>query len=405
MIELAEFFAIQARLLEATPLTTRRALFKQVSWNSRLIAVSGPRGTGKTTLLLQYLSDLATPGSQKHLYVSADHVRVEALGLYELAASFFRSGGELLVVDEVQKRAEWAKELKSLYDSFPQARIFVSGSSPIELQGGKADLSRRAVYYTLPALSFREYLQIAKGIDIAALGWPKLLEEHVALAHRVLAYGPILGEFRRFLESGAYPFFVEGVDTYQQRLINVIDKVLYQDIPGVAGMNLSGVPALKKILWQVASSQPFQLNVERLSSNLGVSKPTLYNYLAYLEQAGLILSVMPQARGSARLRKPEKLFMANTNLIRAVGNPINIEDPKGNVRETFFASQARAAGLKVRAAKQGDFILDDKHTFEVGGRQKSAAQVAGQSNAFVVRDDIEVGAQGVLPLWTFGFLY
>jgi predicted AAA+ superfamily ATPase len=320
-------------------------------------------------------------------------------------SDFFRAGGEMVVIDEIHKRAGWTQELKSLYDSFPTTRLLFSGSSPLHLQLGKVDLSRRAVYYNLPTLSFREYLALAHGRDHERLGWDSLIGDHATAAREILAQGPVLGHFRDFLEHGAYPFFLEGKETYHQRLHNVIDKVLYEDITTITGMRHEGVPVLKKILWQVAGAQPFQLNVERLASNLGISKPTLYNYLSHLERADLLLSIMPHASGSARARKPEKLFLNNTNLIRAVGRQVDIEDPLGNIRETYFASQVRNAGLVVTAAKRGDFVVASKYLFEIGGRAKSSAQLAGEPNAFVVRDDIEVGARGVLPLWLFGFLY
>ncbi|MCK5800492.1 MAG: ATP-binding protein [Deltaproteobacteria bacterium] len=403
MIDFSEFSSIQERLLRHTPSGVQRALHRSIDWGERLIGLSGARGTGKTTLLLQHLGR-PEAGGLKSLYLSADHVRVEAIGLYDIGSEFFQMGGELLVIDEIHKQVKWTQTLKSLYDAFPAAQIIFSGSSPLHLHVGKVDLSRRVVYYTLPTLSFREYLAFTTGHEHEPCALDELLENHVAVARDVLRRGPVLGHFRDFLHHGAYPFFLEGVASYHDRLRNVIEKTLYEDIAGTSSIQSGGIPVLKKILWQVASAQPFQLNIERLASNLGISRPTLYTYLGHLERARLLTSVMPQAPGSARARKPEKLFLENTNLLRAVGEPITLEDPRGNIRETFFARQARNAGLPVTAAKSGDFVIDSR-LFEIGGKRKSFKQVAGRADAYVVRDDIEVGMHRVIPLWLFGFLY
>lgn len=404
MLDLSEFFGIQNRLLQHTPLKHNRFIYDRVDWNNRLIGLTGGRGTGKTTLLLQYLSSLSLPDGE-YLYLSADHIRVEALGLYEIGRDFFQGGGNLLVVDEIHKSEDWARRIKNLHDAFPGSRILFSGSSALNLQLGKLDLSRRAVYHVLPTLSFREYLLLSTGTGHPSFTLSGLLADHPRLAAEILKQGPVLGRFKGFLDHGAYPFFLEGTDAYHSRLRNVVEKVLYEDIPSTTGIKYSGIPVLKKILFEIAGSPPFQLNIERLASDLGVSKPTLYNYLAHLETAGLIAGVMPEGSGATLTRKPAKLFLENTNLLTTVGRELKIEDPLGTVRETFFAGQVRNAGHKIRAARKGDFIVDGRHAFEVGGRKKSGKQLAGRENALIVKDDIEVGSNNVIPLWLFGFLY
>ena len=404
MLDLSEFFSIQNRLLRHTPLKHKRFLNERIDWGDRLLGLVGGRGTGKTTLLLQQLSGQGSPEGEV-LYLSADHILVEALGLYEIGRDFFQGGGELLVVDEIHKSEGWALRIKNLYDAFPSARIVSSGSSALKLQLGKADLSRRAVYHTLPTLSLREYLLLATGIEHQSFTLADLLQNHTRLAAGVLKSGPVLGHFKAFLDHGAYPFFLEGADAYHSRLRNVVEKVLYEDIPTTTGMKYSGVPVLKKILFEITSSPPFQLNIERLASDLGVAKPTLYSYLTHLETAGLTAGVMPEGSGATLTRKPAKLFLENTNLHKTIGRELDLEDRLGTVRETFFAGQLRNAGYNVRTARQGDFVVDGKHVFEVGGRKKTAKQLSGRKNALIVKDDIETGSKNVLPLWLFGFLY
>ena len=404
MLDLSEFFSIQANLLTQVSLPRSRSLNEKIDWNSRLLGIVGGRGTGKTTLLLQHMAEQGQH-RQRHLYISADHIRVQATGLYEIASYFFRLGGETITIDEIHKYANWQQELKNLYDSFPAAKIFFSGSSTLALQKGKADLSRRAVFYTLPGLSFREYLYFAHGLDFQPVFLPDLLQNHPLAASKILEKGPVLGHFRDYLDHGVYPFFLEGIEHYLPKLLNVLEKVLYEDIPTVIGIKTANVPVLKRMLWLVATSQPFTPNIERMSRNLTTSKEYIYTYLDSLERAGLLSGFLPSETGYRLVRKPSKIYMENTNLLRAVAGEIGGKDQTGTVRETFFAHQLKNAGMNVRIPSRGDFMVEGKYLFEIGGRTKGKSQVKDTDNAFVVRDDIEVGFGNVIPLWLLGFLY
>jgi len=405
MRDLSELFSLQTGLLKHIGDKPARFLYDEINWKNRLVGIVGGRGTGKTTMLLQRLNEEKKAGKNV-LYISADHIRVEALGLYEIGSSFFKTGGKILAVDEIHKYQNWAQEIKNLYDSFPESCLLFSGSSALHLQLGKSDLSRRAVYYTMSILSFREYLLFNDGYGHPACQLQDILQNHMKLAEDIRPAKAILGSFAEYLQVEAYPFFLEGREEYQAKLENVIEKVLYEDIPATEGIRFSGIPVLKKILFEIATSPPFELNIEKMSNRLGVARTTVYAYLEHLEQAGLILKVMPQGSGSRLTRKPAKLFMANTNLLRTVGGRLQPEDPIGTVRENFFISQF--AGVKkyhVRAAPKGDFIVDDEYLFEVGGRAKSQHQIQEHQNGFIVKDDIETGYGNIIPLWMFGFLY
>lgn len=404
MLDLSEFFSIQANLLTQVSRSRSRFLGEHINWNSRLLGIVGGRGTGKTTLLLQRLAE-QDQRRQRHLYISADHIRVQATGLYEIASYFFRLGGETITLDEIHKYANWRQEIKNLYDSFPTAKIFFSGSSTLALQKGKADLSRRAVFYTLPGLSFREYLYFAHGLEFQPVSLPDLLQNHPLTASKILEKGPVLGHFRDYLDHGVYPFFLEGIEHYLPKLLNVLEKILYEDIPTVTGIKTAKVPVLKRMLWLVATSQPFTPNIERMSRNLATSKEYIYTYLDSLERAGLLSGFLPSETGYRLVRKPSKIYMGNTNLLRSVAGEIGGKDQTGTVRETFFAHQLKNAGMNVRIPNRGDFLVEGKYLFEIGGRTKGKSQVKDTDNAFVVRDDIEVGFGNVIPLWLFGFLY
>jgi len=404
MLDLSEFFSIQASLLGQVSLPRSRFLKRNVDWNSRLLGIVGARGTGKTTLLLQHLAEQDTR-RQRHLYVSADHIRLQASGLYEIASYFFRLGGETIMIDEIHKYANWSQEVKNLYDSFPAAKIFFSGSSTLALQKGKADLSRRAVFYTLPGLSFREYLSFAHGLEFQPVSLPELLQNHTIVASKLLEAGPILGRFNDYLDHGVYPFFLEGIDDYLPKLLNVLEKVLYEDIPAAIAIKTANVPVLKRMLWLVATSQPFTPNIERMSRNLKISKEYVYTYLDSLERAGLLSGFFPSETGYRLVRKPSKIYMENTNLLRGVAGQLGGKHQAGTVRETFFANQLKSAGSNVRSPSRGDFLVEVKYLFEIGGRTKGKSQVKNADNAFVVRDEMEVGFGNVIPLWLFGFLY
>lgn len=404
MIDLTEFLSIQAGLLSQVPRERTRYLREKIDWSSRLIGIVGARGTGKTTLLLQQLAESEETGREE-LYLTADHIRIQANGLYETAAYFFRLGGKRIVIDEVHKYANWQQELKNLHDSFPSARIIFSGSSTLALQAGKADLSRRAVFYSLPGLSFREYLLFDADREVPPVSLPQLLKEHVELATKIVEKGPILGHFKDYLDHGVYPFFLEGTAAYLPKLLNVIEKVLYEDIPSAIGIRMASVPVLKRILWLLATSQPFTPNIEKMSRDLKVSKEYLYTYMDSLERAGLIIGLLPAETGYRLVRKPSKIYMENTNLLRAVAGDVGMSTQVGAVREAFFAHQVRSAGLHITIPTRGDFLVERKFLFEIGGKAKKRKQIKEAQDAYVVRDDIEVGFDRDIPLWLFGFLY
>jgi hypothetical protein len=381
----------------------RRFIHGRIAWDSSLVVLVGSRGTGKTTVMLQHLASLGEPPARA-LYLSADHIKVEALGLYAIAEAFFKAGGALLMVDEVHKNPNWARIIKSLTDSFPGVRILVSGSSSLDLAAGKADLSRRAVYYHLPVMSLREFFELRAHRKHGPVAFDELLADPRRAAGGILEEGPVLNLLREYLAHGAYPFGLEQDEIYLHRLRNVIEKVLYQDIPPATGMRISGVPAMKKILYQVATSPPHELNLDRLAGDLGITRQTVYTYLDHLERAGLLRCVLPVGAGATLTRRRAKILLDNPNLLRAVSQDLGEDDFAGAQRETFFASQLAGAGQDLRSPKRGDFQVGD-HLFEIGGRKKSRRQIADRHDAWVVKDDLEVGADRNLPLWLFGFLY
>jgi predicted AAA+ superfamily ATPase len=401
---LEQLFAIHYTTIAHVPLSYKRYLFKNIDWNSRCICLTGARGTGKTTLLLQYLIE-NYGGSEKALYISADHIDVSGIGLYRIAEEFFSYGGELFIIDEVHKYSEWQQEVKSIIDTYRSKRVIISGSSSLDLKRGKADLSRRFAYYDLKGMSFREYLLIKEKMDIAPVSLSHILEHHMQLSRTIASHQKaVLKLFNKYLIHGYYPFVMEGETVYLQKLMNVIDKVFYEDISVIGNVKKSSIQVIKKLLWIIATSVSFTVNIERLSRDLGIAKEYIYNFLEYLEDAGLVNAVYSEGKGIKLARKPEKLFLENTNLIIAITGALKSAANSGAIRETFFVNQL-LQGHSIRYSDTGDFLVDEKYYFEIGGKDKGFEQLHDAKHSFVAADGIEIGAGRKIPLYLFGFLY
>lgn len=402
-IMLEELYEIQNEILRKPLPQYKRPLFGKIAWQERLLGVVGFRGVGKTTLLLQYKQE-HFKNTEDCLYVSADNIRVSHVGLYEIAREFFHLGGQVLLIDEVHKYKNWAQEIKNIYDTFTTGKVIISGSSLIDILQGKTDLSRRLVSYELPGLSFREYLNLTCGKNFDPTSLADLLEKHVDQTRKISKQFRVLKYFQKFLQNGYYPFHLEGENTYQEKLQNIIEKVLYEDIPSVHNLKPDSVVQLKKIINLIATSQPFTPNIEKMSSQLNLSKEYVYHYIDYLERAKLLSSLAHPSKGYQLVRKPAKLYLENPNLIFHIVGRQGFKAEPGTIRESFFLNQVRVSH-QVSAAEQGDFRVDDKYVFEIGGRRKTKEQIASVKNAHVVSDDIEQGSRTQIPLWYFGFLY
>ncbi len=400
---LEELFYLHNKTVENVPLEFKRYLYEEIDWKGQALCVSGPRGVGKTTLLLQHYHEVYGD-VEKCLYLSADNVEVAAHGLLNAAKEYFKYGGEALIIDEIHKYPSWQIEIKNIIDTFKGKKVLFSGSSSLELQEGKADLSRRVVYYHLKGLSFREYLELKAKIKISAYRLPEVLDKHVKIAQEVSGGRTILKYFQEYLVSGYYPFFMEGEKTYLSRVLNIIEKVLYEDVAVIGGVRGANIRVIKRILWLIATSSPFFVNIEKMGRELKISKEYLYQYLEYLESAGLMIALRPGGKGYKPLRKPEKIFIENPNLLSAIHHSLMSESEKGVVRETFFANQTRGM-ISLALPDVGDFLVDGKYVFEIGGKDKNSKQIKGLKNAWIAADRIEIGHGNKIPLYLFGLLY
>ena len=374
-------------------------MVNKVDLKNRLIAVKGAKGSGKTTLLLQIAKqkfDL-----NKTLYVSLDHIYFFEKKLYYLAKEFSDNGGIHLLLDEVHKYPNWSREIKLIYDNFPSLNVIFTSSSMLEIYKAESDLSRRAILYTLKELSFREFIALETGLELKTYSFEKIIENHNQIATDLLEKIKPLPLFSKYLKIGAYPYFKENEENYNQKLLNTINLIIEIDINAVEDLNYETLVKLKKLLILVASSAPFTPNITKLSEKVGVSRNTLIQAIKILDRAGLVNELYKDTSGIGVLTKPEKLFLNNTNLMYALAKEnINI----GNVRETFFLNQFKGI-REINLSEQSDFIIDKKFTFEIGGKNKSKKHILNLENAFVAKDNIEIGFGNNIPVWLFGFMY
>ena len=384
-----------------TDLKFIRSISNLIDWNNRLIGIKGARGVGKTTLLLQYIKQHQQAGNISFLYASLDNIWFSENRLISLVDTFVKRGGLYLFLDEVHKYPSWAQELKNCYDDYPQLKIVFTGSSLLEILNARADLSRRAIIYSMQGLSFREYLNMTTGSDLKIYTLEEILTEHTRLSNEVIAQTKPLQYFNDYLKSGYYPFYKESPSLYHQRIEEVLNMILEIELPLMRSVEIAYVPKIKQMLQIIAESVPFIPNVSKLSERIGINRITFLNYLHYLEEVRVLNSIFRDAGGISKLQKPDKLFLENSNLSFALA-PKNAN--KGNLRETFFANQL-CYSHTIEFPDQGDFLVDGIYTFEVGGQDKTQHQIKGLTNAFIAADDIEFGASNRIPLWLFGFLY
>jgi len=364
--------------------------------DEKLVGIIGPRGVGKTTLLLQFLKQ----SSQKYLYFSADDVVFQDLKLYDLVDEAYTLGRKLVVIDEIHKYKNWAGEIKNIYDAFPDIQIRISGSSMINILFEKYDLSRRLVLYKVPHLSFREFLSMQKSERFEKLKLEDILSNAEQLSSDlVFKHDDLYALFRDYLEYGAYPFFIEGKKNFSKKLFNALDKVINEDIPSLNKIDYAHVIIFKKLIFRlVEAEKPFQVNVAKLSREFGISEPTLYTYFDILEKSRIFTPIKKYSKKISK--KPEKLLFSNSNILYSYANEFDREVEIGTVRETFFVNCFE----KIFYSDVGDFKVGE-YLFEIGGKNKSFKQIKDVENSFVVADIDYTVNDKKIPLWLFGFLY
>ncbi|MGM9692029.1 MAG: ATP-binding protein [Alloprevotella sp.] len=397
-----KLFEKKDQLLRLTSMNIVREAMNTINWDAQLICLRGARGVGKTTLMLQYIKSHYRPMSNEVLYVSLDAVYFSTHTLIDLADRFYKNGGKHLFVDEVHKYNSWSREIKEIYDTYPDMRVVISGSSLLNILGGDADLSRRCIPYELHGLSFREYLHFFHNIQIQPRTLQDILGHPEEICSEVLDKCHPLPLFKDYLQHGYFPFYLKSKENYATLIEQVVNYVIETELPQCYNVDMAMVRKIKALMSIVSSSVPYEVDATKLSGVIGVHRTTVVNYLYMLDKAKLINMLFAEAKTIKKLQKPDKIYIENPNMLYALAEG-NVEI--GTARETFCINQLRVHHNVEYSKKQGDFRVDGKYTFEIGGQSKGFDQVAGVPDSYVLADDIETPFGRKLPLWTIGFLY
>ena len=399
LADIQPLFDSYHRKLSKVDLRFKRYLYSQINWKARLIGIKGARGVGKTTMLLQHILENYKDVDQT-LYVSLDDLWFSSFTLMDLVDWAYQHGIMRLYMDEVHRYENWAVNLKNIYDNYPDMSIVYTSSSLLIMDNAKVDLSRRQTTYTLGGLSFREFLALEQVIDIEPMPLTELLKNHVSPAMRIVKEIKVAPLFEAYLEHGCYPFYRESVEDFASRLREVVSLVIDTDLPSVENVSFETVQKVKRLLMLISERVPFVPNMSELWKQLETNNELGLRMLYALDKAQILGLLTSKAKNYKYLFKPDKIFLGNPNLMHALCSVVD----KGNERETFFFSQLSLSN-DLKYPKNGDFLVNDKYLFEVGGKRKNFEQIADVSNSFLAVDDTEVGVGNRIPLWMFGLLY
>ena len=392
---------LSRRRINNISLNIKRFLLGKIDWRDRLISIMGSRGTGKTTLILQHIKETFSSNMDLSLYVSMDNLWFESHSLPDLIETHYKNGGTHVFIDEIHYLQNWQKVIKNLYDDYPGLHIVYTGSSLLKIDYESGDLSRRQITYTLPGLSFREYLYFEDAAAMEAVSLPDLLQNHVSLASELAAKVKIFKYFNEYLVNRYYPFYKEAFAGYDVRLLQIITQVLESDYPAVETVSYSSVQKIKKMLYILAQSCPQTPNMSELYRQLETDRNQGLKMLYVLDKANLLNLLSSQKLSLKNMARPDKIYCDNTNIMFALTEKIDT----GTKRETFFLNQLKSAGHTVTHPDKGDFLVDNKYLFEVGGRGKKFTQIKDLPDSYLAIDDEEIGRGSRIPLWMFGLLY
>ncbi len=390
--------AMYLHLLDEVTLDFTRYLYSQINWDNRLILLKGPKGVGKTTMLIQHIKRTFVD-TTKAFYASVDKSWFATHTIIDLAEYCVTHGVTHLFLDEVHKYQGWDKQIKEIYDAYPKLHMVVTGSSMLQLSETEADLSRRCRVYTMQGLSFREFLVLEKVVTLSPISLDEILKNHPSIAAHITNQLPVFKYFEAYLEHGYYPFYQEEGDGFTNRLENVVNSIIQVEMPAIANVSYELVYKIKILLGILAELNPYTLNVSDLANKLESSRDSIYKMLDLMQKAGLIRRLYQKSTGMKILQKPEKILFDNTNLMYALSPNVDV----GTLRETFVSNMLCTHKLAMPHA--GDLQVDNHYLFEVGGKNKTFSQIANVPDSYVVADGIDVGIGNKIPLWLFGMMY
>lgn len=388
------------RKIMTTSLTFKRYLYSKINWNVRLLGIRGARGVGKTTLILQYIKENFN-NIDDALYVSLDNLWFNSYKLEDLVEYLYSHGIKYIFLDEVHKYPNWAVVIKNFYDNYPNLNIVYTGSAMLAIDNSKTDLSRRQTLYTLNGMSFREYLEYEGVMQINPINLEDLLSNHVKLAMDICYNTVILKHFDDYLQKGYYPYYKESGDDYHYRIGEVTNLIIESDLPSVEDVTFSTIQKTKKLLMVIAQNVPLKPNIAKLTTQLETTRDQCLKMLYILDRVQLLMLFGEKIKDYKHLTNPKKIYLNNSNLMCSL-SPSNISE--GNKRETFFANQLNSIA-NVTIPKKGDFLVNSKFLFEIGGNSKTFDQIANIPDRYLAIANIETGSGNRIPLWMFGLLY
>lgn len=390
------------RLVTVTSTEIIRQWANSINWDARLMAIRGPKGVGKTTMMLQYIKLNYKLLDRQVLYVSCEDKYFSNHSLLSLAEQFYLNGGRHLFLDEVHKYDDWSNEIKEIYDFYPTMRIVLSGSSLLSMTEGDADLARRCINHNIQGLSFREFLHFYKGIKMPIYPIEQVLQDPAPLIEEMNKHGRPIALLKEYLKYGYYPYYLNNETDYHIAIQQVVNKIIDIELPRICGVDMNNTRKIKSLLTILCASVPFQVDITKLATQSGLKRDTIINYLSYLDKAKLIRLLYSDLKNIKRMQKPDKIYIDNTNLLNAwATTPIQI----GTIRETFVANQLSVNHMVEFRKTNGDFLVDSKYTFEVGGDDKDFQQIANVADSFILADDMETAIGKKLPIWVVGFDY
>ena len=402
---ISNLIATYKRVLGAVVYAHHRYIYQRFNIDDRLTGLIGPRGTGKTTLLLQFIKEQIAD-KDSAIYVSMDNIYFLRHSLLDCVNELYEVYGvRYFFLDEVHKYKTWNQELKNIYDSYPDIKVIFSGSSSIDLVKGSYDLSRRGTLFHMNGLSFREYLLFHDIADIPSVSLQEIMTEHRGLSDKIGSIKKLKGHFKDYLGHGYYPFHLEGIGSYNQKLQRIIDKSVYEDISNFYSLKTENLSYFKLIMTYLATIPPGELNRNNIAKKIGVDNKTVMHYLNILYETGLVELISEDRAGSNILKRKEKIYLDNCDLYMSLSEGSGFPCQYGTLREIFFIKMIQGGGNKIFYSKVGDFSVGTT-LFEVGGKGKSLKQIKGNlQDAFIVKDDILHGSRHEIPLYLFGFLY
>ena len=398
--EIAPLTAALDRRLGETDTTYHRPLYSELDWDDRLVCIKGAKGTGKTTMMLQFLKEHPDE-MERSIYVSLDNLWFANHSPMDVVEWLHNNGGERLFLDEVHHFRQWQTLIKNIYDDYPRIKIIYSGSSMMKLNAESGDLSRRQRTYELKGLSFREFLEFEGEGNFTCVSLEDILHNHRAIARDIVSRTPVLRHFRTYLKGGYYPFYKSARSGYLDRISQIVAQILERDWPETEDVTLATIKKTEKMLMILAASCPQVPKMNELYAQIETDRNQGLKMLYALERAGILSLLSSESASLRNMSRPDKIYCDNSNLMHALSSETNI----GTIRETFFLNQIKAAGHKVTYPPQGDFLVDGRFLFEVGGKGKGFKQIKDIKHSYAVTDGVETGIGNKIPLWLFGFLY